>query len=650
MSTANSGVNYAQGHSVGHGQDQKAFAVTSPCDLELGLGLSASINSTPGQPTSKSALSTRMTKDHQHAIKKARRVRAWVWWILAAVLLAIPPILFATRFSSVNVRGIRLLVLLVWLEILWLSLWFLHLLTWIASELWNHLCKEDYLDMKFYRRFLYGIRRSLLLFLLTIVSWASIRPLCYRLDHGSCNGAWINKFRKTLLSLLIIAAALLVKSSLVEIIIARSAVNLFIEKLLGMERALNALKILKQVIKKRSGEPPRPGRRYHSQCWPFLQSPARLLEWLLVRTLPPTEDDVIQDNMKASLEELFWKGVKSSSRPESAKSDLLDIEELFTYGEDKFRHAHPTPFSKTEVLRIFAVGDRECKSISIEEWEMVNVGAFKAKKHIKNGIAGIRSAVSSVDRVISVIVLIAALVLVYAIFSPDHFNSFWTLAWTTFTGISFALSGTATEFLSSCAFVFAKQPYGVGDHVTIGERDLIVDEIHLTHTIFRGIADGVVEQISHSQLNTNWITNHYRSRDIEGLKMTAKISFFISPKIPFERIQSMIEAIKHKLEAFTSQDLPCSYYFGDVGLKVLPTATEGVHDVQLVMSRRHVIIPLDPVDKGRTRCRRLVLDKLYDLMQAEISAALRESQNPGRGQLPGTPSTLAPPGTPPGSV
>ncbi|KAH0559630.1 hypothetical protein GP486_003853 [Trichoglossum hirsutum] len=669
MSGTNGRINYAQGRSAGDEQDRGGYTAASPYDVELGIGFGGVSDDRHGRLTNRSTRLTNTSDDREHPIKKVKRLRVWVWWAAGAALLAIPLTLFATKFSSSRIGGIRLLGLLIWLEVIWFSLWSLYLFTWVISTLWHYLCQKEHMDMSLYGRFFHGIRRSLMVFLLAIVAWASMQPLSCRFNHGKCTGKWIDRFQKMLLSLLIVATILLIKSVLVEIVITRSAVNLFVAKTSTLERALHALRILQEVIRDRSGEPPQLGSRSRGRNRPPLyQLPTNFLEWLLVKTLLPAEDDRTRDE----IEELFWKGVESSSTLDSAKSGLLDIEELTTYGEAKFRNVQPLPLTAAEIFCIFAVKDRERKTINIEEWEMVNVGALKASKHIKNGIKGIRNAVSSVDRSLSGAVLVGSLILVYAkktaLFYPDKFSTFWTLAWTTFTGLSFALSGTATEIFLSCAFVFAKQPYGVGDHVTIDGKELIVDEIHLTHTTFRGITNGAADQISHAQLSTGWITNHYRSRDLKGLKLTTTTQFYISPAVGFERIQRIADTVRQGLCELIAKDPPCSYYFSDVQLKILPTASEGVHNVQLVMPYRYVvrrtprlpaeppsanvsqIIPLDPVDKGRTHCRGLVMDRLYELMQAETSAALKESRNPAPAPIPGTPSTAVQPGTPQSSV
>jgi small-conductance mechanosensitive channel len=101
-----------------------------------------------------------------------------------------------------------------------------------------------------------------------------------------------------------------------------------------------------------------------------------------------------------------------------------------------------------------------------------------------------------------------------AAFFTKNLTSYLTPIWTTVTGLSFALSGTVTEFITACSFVFSKQPYDIGDRVVIEEKDLIVDEICLLYTVFHRRSDGAVEQIAHQKVSDAWITNLSRSKSL----------------------------------------------------------------------------------------------------------------------------------------
>ena len=100
--------------------------------------------------------------------------------------------------------------------------------------------------------------------------------------------------------------------------------------------------------------------------------------------------------------------------------------------------------------------------------------------------------------------------LLAAFFTRD-LNSFVTPLWTTFTGISFALQGTASNFLTSCIFAFPEQPYDVGDHVMIDDKELIVKSVFLMYSVFHKVTDEVSVQLSHTSISSKWIANLSRS-------------------------------------------------------------------------------------------------------------------------------------------
>ena len=103
-----------------------------------------------------------------------------------------------------------------------------------------------------------------------------------------------------------------------------------------------------------------------------------------------------------------------------------------------------------------------------------------------------------------------------------NLSKYTTPLWTTLTGLSFAFSGVLTEFVTSCSFVFGKQPYDVGDRVEIKDQDLLVASIQLNHTEFRRLSDSVIVQISHKELSGLWIANQSRSRNLRA-KQTRQI-------------------------------------------------------------------------------------------------------------------------------
>lgn len=130
-------------------------------------------------------------------------------------------------------------------------------------------------------------------------------------------------------------------------------------------------------------------------------------------------------------------------------------------------------------------------------------------KKCHEGVKHIENIIQFLDRTLLVVVLIVG-GLVYGIFLNQGFASHLTTAWLVFTGLSFAIAGTVTEFFAACFFVFVKHPYHSGDEVAIDEELFTVGGIHLMHSTFIN-EDGDVVQIPHSELQTMRVTNFSRS-------------------------------------------------------------------------------------------------------------------------------------------
>ena len=137
-------------------------------------------------------------------------------------------------------------------------------------------------------------------------------------------------------------------------------------------------------------------------------------------------------------------------------------------------------------------------------------------------------------------------------------TSYLTPIWTTVTGLSFALSGTVTEFIAACQFVFSKQPYDVGDRVIIEEKELIVEKVCLLYTVFHRCSDRAVEQIAHKKICDSWITNLTRSKGLfikEVASIAEKTDKFTS---------AQLEAHEKGLVAFINEETVRRRYL-DVG-------------------------------------------------------------------------------------
>ncbi|RII23625.1 hypothetical protein CUC08_Gglean012448 [Alternaria sp. MG1] len=178
-----------------------------------------------------------------------------------------------------------------------------------------------------------------------------------------------------------------------------------------------------------------------------------------------------------------------------------------------------------------------------------------AMRDIAKSVNGTKRAARSANAVLMIQILEAA-------FFVKNLTSYLTPIWTTVTGLSFALSGTVTEFIAACQFVFSKQPYDVGDRVIIEEKELIVEKVCLLYTVFHRCSDCAVEQFAHKKICDSWITNLTRSKGLfikEVASIADKTDKFTS---------AQLEAHEKGLVAFIKEETVRRRYLDVGGVKV----------------------------------------------------------------------------------
>jgi hypothetical protein len=197
-----------------------------------------------------------------------------------------------------------------------------------------------------------------------------------------------------------------------------------------------------------------------------------------------------------------------------------------------------------------------------------------------------------------------------AAFFTNHLASYLTPIWTTVTGLSFALGGTVTEFITACAFVFSKQPYDIGDRVVVDDKDLIVDEICLLYTIFHRASDGAIEQIAHKKICDSWITNLSRSRGL-SVKESA-----IIPESTDTISRSTLDSYRVALGDFIKQNPVRSRYLNVENVQVsLQTVKDEGKKVVALIKLRELLVRREDILAG---VRHEVRDKLEELVRAPL--------------------------------
>ena len=193
-------------------------------------------------------------------------------------------------------------------------------------------------------------------------------------------------------------------------------------------------------------------------------------------------------------------------------------EDTETVNADDLRSAFD---NNEEADAAFSMFDKDMNGdISMEELEAVCVEIGRERKSITASLKDLDSVVAKLDDCFMFIVfVIVALVFVSLI--SESASGILTSAGSAVLALSWLFSATAQEFLQSVIFVFVKHPFDVGDRISVYGNtgvagmgdDYFVKEISLLYTEFKKM-EGHIVQAPNSYLNTLFILNQRRSGGI----------------------------------------------------------------------------------------------------------------------------------------
>ncbi|KAL2358797.1 Mechanosensitive ion channel-domain-containing protein [Cryomyces antarcticus] len=482
-----------------------------------------------------------------------------VYILPVAALLAIPLAIFATTASESRAGGIRLCGLFIWLEIVWASLWVAKLVARILPYIFTFLCGIVSSGTRKYRLVLVALETPLSLFLWSIASWATTSVIQV-FDQGKEQPDWINILGRVLIASIAVTGVFLVQKVIVQLIginyhrkqfQARISANKF--KTMMLDQLYESSRSL-----------------FPAYCPEFLDEDYVILTGVessnpsnsrLLGGLGRVGEDVtnVFGNMTSEI-----VGAQGSN-PTSAHSVVVKALEMKTstealarrlwmsfvaegkdalYQEDiiQILGSHRTE----EAEHIFSTLDADCNGdVSLDEMIMTVVEVARERKALARSMHDVTQAVRVLDRFLSVIVVVCV-AMIYAAFFSSGFAKYLATIGTQIAAISFALAGTAQEFLGSCIFLFVKHPYDVGDRVDIDKTPMIVEHVSLLYTVFRRVDNNKTVQIPNIVSNNMWIENVSRSK-----AMKEQISMTINSSTSFDDI----ELLRKELQTFlTSHD------------------------------------------------------------------------------------------------
>ncbi|KAH8145086.1 uncharacterized protein LAJ45_10866 [Morchella importuna] len=214
---------------------------------------------------------------------------------------------------------------------------------------------------------------------------------------------------------------------------------------------------------------------------------------------------------------------------------------------DDLKHAFS---SEDEADAAFVMFDRDLNGdISCEEMELACVEIGRERKAIAASLKDLDSVIGKLDDVLTFIVAVIVILVFLSLISKSTANVL-TSASSAVLALSWLFSATAQEFLASIIFVFVKHPFDVGDRVDIyntgaGTIDtFFVKEIALMYTEFKKL-EGHVVQAPNSLLNTLFVLNMRRSGGLaEAIPVVCK----------FGTSLEQIEELRERLLAFVTAE------------------------------------------------------------------------------------------------
>jgi small-conductance mechanosensitive channel len=190
-------------------------------------------------------------------------------------------------------------------------------------------------------------------------------------------------------------------------------------------------------------------------------------------------------------------------------------EETETVNADDLKNAFE---NDEEAEAAFSMFDKDMNGdISMEELEAVCVEIGRERKSITASLKDLDSVVARLDDVFMFVVFVIVVLVFLSLISTSAAGVL-TSAGGAVLGLSWLFSATAQDFLQSVIFVFVKHPFDVGDRVGVYGNtgalglgdDYFVKKISLMYTEFKKM-EGHVVQAPNSYLNTLFILNQRRS-------------------------------------------------------------------------------------------------------------------------------------------
>ena len=492
----------------------------------------------------------------------------YITYITPVVLILLIPLLIGALVSpaqQANVGGVQLLWFMIWLEIVWLTLWAGRLLAkalpWpigMASSLFTNNSKK-------WRDMGKALELPATLFFWWLGIEVSFLPTMTNHQVGGARGtkSWMGTMNKVLVSLFVCAILNFVEKIIIQLIAISFHLRTYADRIELNKFQIGSLTKLytfsKEKIAMEDSEfenPSVPGSG--------ARTPGQYLEQAQKQTKEALNR--FGDVAGKIAGDFTGKQVSKSTHPHqvilallgsTTGSQILARRLYRTFAREETETVHPDDLNDAfdndeEAAAAFSMFDKDMNGdISMEELEAVCVEIGRERKSITASLKDLDSVVGKLDDVFMFIVAVITILVFISLISTSAAGVL-TSAGSTVLALSWLFSATAQEFLQSCIFVFVKHPFDVGDRVTIYGNtgatltgdDYFVKEIALLYTEFKKM-EGHLVQAPNSYLNTLFILNQRRSG---GLAEAVPIV------IKFGTTLEQIEGLRNKLLEFVKSE------------------------------------------------------------------------------------------------
>jgi hypothetical protein len=168
----------------------------------------------------------------------------FVWkWMIAAMFLAIPIVVFAKRFPHISIKGVPVLGLSIWLELSWAAVLIAYSISWALGQFFDRLCQQDLLNINDYDCLVRDLKYPIVFVFWSIMSWALVPYMCIY-EHQHCTSHWLTIFEKVLLATIVVSVVWFTKALLLELLFIETAIKFMSKKQTILINGLSSILLL----------------------------------------------------------------------------------------------------------------------------------------------------------------------------------------------------------------------------------------------------------------------------------------------------------------------------------------------------------------------------------------------------------------------